>query len=201
MLKLTKIAVTGGIACGKSSVCHIFAELGAYVLSADEIVHQLLSLNTHVGKKVVRLLGSDILEDGFIDRKKVAEKVFSQPNKLKALEAIIHPVIIEEIESQYRKIKEKKEIPFFVVEMPLVYESNFANYFDYVLCVVADPRLCSQRFMQKTNTSQAEYENRMKFQMPLSEKAAKSNFTIVNNGDLTELKKQVYLLLEELRSK
>ena len=79
MLKLKKIAVTGGLAAGKTTVCQLFKELGAYVVSADEIVHQMLSPDTVVGQQVVSLLGSDIVSGLGIDRKKIAAKVFYPP--------------------------------------------------------------------------------------------------------------------------
>ena len=79
MLKLKKIAITGSLATGKSSLCSIFQELGAYVVSADQIVHQLLSLNTTYAKQVTRLLGDEIVVHNSIDRKKVAYIVFQSP--------------------------------------------------------------------------------------------------------------------------
>lgn len=201
MLKLSKIAVTGGLASGKSSVCRLLGEQGAYIVSADEIVHQLLSLNTSVGQQVISLLGSDIIEAGLFNRKKISEKVFSQPDKLKALEKILHPTVLMEIEKRYQYIKEKKQHSLFVAEIPLIYESDTSFHFDYVLCVVADAQICRQRFVQKTGLSETEYDKRMSFQMSQKDKASKADFTIVNNGDLKKLKNQVYSLLKELRSK
>lgn len=200
MLKLSKIAVTGGLSSGKSTVCQLFKEANAYIVSADEIVHQLLSPDTIIGQQVVDLLGSDIVIDQALSRKVIAEKVFSNRDKLKALEKIIHPAVLEEIENQYQTIKTTQNYQFFVAEIPLIYESETAHYFDYVLCIIADPKISCERFIQKTGQSEKEYEKRMRFQMPLSEKAAKADFTIINNGNLTDLKNQVYLLLKELRS-
>src|SRR5580700_5876146 len=98
MLKTKKIAVTGGLAAGKTTVCQIFKELGAYVVSADEIVHQLLSPGTTVGQQVIKLLGSDIISGQELDRKKIAAKVFFQRDLLHLLEEIIHPAVFDEIE-------------------------------------------------------------------------------------------------------
>ena len=97
MLKLKKIAITGGLSAGKTTVCQLFKECGAYVMSADEIVHRLLSPHTRIGQQVIALLGSDILSGAEIDRKKVSEKVFPYPDKLRALERIIHPAVFDEI--------------------------------------------------------------------------------------------------------
>ena len=81
MLRLRKVAVTGGLSCGKSSVCRIFKELGAYVVSADEIVHRLLSTKTNLGQQVISLLGKEIITNGKINRSTIAKKVFNDPNK------------------------------------------------------------------------------------------------------------------------
>ena len=91
MLKLKKIAVTGGVASGKSTVCRLFQNLGAYVVSADQITHELLASDNTLKKKVVSIFGHEILEGEVIDRAKVAKKVFSSPDLLYKLEALIHP--------------------------------------------------------------------------------------------------------------
>ena len=102
MLTLRRVGITGGLACGKTAVRKVFEELGAYVVDADEIVHKLLSPNTSIGKQVTDLLGKDILTDGQIDRGKIARKVFNDQLLLQALEKIIHPAVMLEIERQYQ---------------------------------------------------------------------------------------------------
>lgn len=200
---MKKIAVTGGLASGKTSVCRIFEEFGAYVVSADEIVHQLLSLKTAVGQQVVNLLSSDIVDNGRIDRRKIAEMVFSHPQKLKALEKIIHPAVLDEIEKCFQKIKKEPNYNLFVAEIPLLYESESTGhyYYDAIIAVTADPTLCRQRFQEASNYPAEEYDRRMAFQMPVQQKAAQADFTIVNNGGQKELKNQVLSILKELRSK
>jgi dephospho-CoA kinase len=198
MLKLKKIAVTGGLASGKSSVCRFLEEYGAYVVNADEIVHRLLSLNTSVGQQVIGLLSSDVITNGQIDRKKIANIVFSQPDKLKALERILHPAVLDEIEKEYKEISNNKRYLLFVAEIPLLYESETKGHFDAVIAVLSDPKLCEERFTQKTGYSKEEYERRMMFQIPQEEKAAYADFTLVNNGTLVALKEQLFLILKEL---
>lgn len=191
MLTLKKVAVTGGLASGKSSVCRIFEDWGAYVVSADKIVHQLLSPHTAVGKKIVRELGPEIVSGDKLDRAKIAEKVFTHPDKLQNLENIIHPAVFDEIEKQYQQIKHQKRYHLFVAEIPLLYESEKEHLFDYVLAVVADPALCRQRFEIEKNYSSEEFDRRMLKQLHPLEKAAKADHIIYNNGDLKELNENV----------
>jgi dephospho-CoA kinase len=198
MLKVKKIAVTGGLAAGKTTVCQIFKELGASVISADEVVHQLLSPGTAVGQQVVSLLGSDIISGQQFDRKKIAAKVFSQPDLLSALEEIIHPAVFNEIERKYQQIVREKKHPLFVAEVPLLFEAKEQWRFDAIVSVFADPELCKKRFVLQTDQSMDEFEKRMIRQMTPTEKARQAHLTIDNSGDIEQLKTQVKIIYSQL---
>jgi dephospho-CoA kinase len=198
MLKIKKIAVTGGLAAGKTTVCQIFKELGAYVVSADEMVHQLLSPGTAVGQQVIRLLGSDIISGQKFDRKKIAAKVFSQPDLLRALEEIIHPAVFDGIEQKYQQINREKKYSLFLVEIPLLYESEEEERFDAVISVLADSELCRKRFVQQTHQPIQEFEKRMTRQMEPKTKADKAHYLIENNGDFEQLKTKIKTLYSQL---
>ncbi len=198
MLKLKKIAVTGGLAAGKTTVCQLFKELGAYVVSADEIVHQMLSPDTVVGQQVVSLLGSDIVSGLGIDRKKIAAKVFTHPDLLQALEKIIHPAVFDEIERRYQAILKENRYPLFIAEIPLLYEAAGEKGFDAVISVNATPELCRKRFMEHTSNPSEEFDRRMMRQIHSEQKAAKATFIIQNNGSLAELKDDVKFLFLQL---
>ncbi len=201
MLKIKKIAVTGGLAAGKTTVCQIFKELGAYVVNADEIVHQLLSPGTAAGQQVVRLLGSDIVSDQEFDRKKIAAKVFSQPDLLRALEEIIHPAVFDEIERKYQQINREKKYSLFLAEVPLLYESEREGRFDAVISVLADPELCRKRFVQQTHQPVQEFEKRMTRQIEPTVKADKAHYSIENNGNFDQLKTKIKTLYFQLTKK
>lgn len=200
MLKLVKIAVTGGLACGKSSVCRFFKELGAYVVSADEIVHQLLSPKTTLGQKVIKLIGSEIIVNNQIDRSRIAKKVFNQPKLLKELEELIHPEVRKEIEKRYQEVSKSQQAPLFVAEIPLLFETGGEKFFDYTVVVVADEKICRERFQKTTGNSKEEYDKRMARQLKVSEKAQKADFIINNNGSLEETKENVQQVFNELTS-
>jgi len=138
MLIFRKGAVTGGLSCGKSTVCRILKELGAYVMSADEIVHKLLSPKTDIGQKVVNLIGAEILIDGQIDRSVIAKKVFNQPHLLQSLENLLHPAVQEEIETESAYVESNQLASVFIAEIPLLFETGGERFFDFTIAVVAD---------------------------------------------------------------
>lgn len=197
MLSLKKIAVTGGIASGKTTVCHFLKKHGAYQVSADEIIHQLLEKNITCIREVVALLGSEIIVDGKINRKQVAAYVFSDTKKLQKLENLLHPLLIETIEKEYQKVKYDKRYCCFVVEFPLVQEIEQEKNFDFILAVVCDEVLAKQRFTEN-GFSPLDYEKRMKRQWKLADKAKQADFVIKNDGDLTRLENQVKAFIHPL---
>lgn len=188
---LVKVAITGGLSCGKSSVCRFLKELGAYVISADAVVHQHLTPLTKLGQQVISLLGSDIVDGSKINRSKIALKVFHDPELLRKLEKITHPVVQHEMESLYAKISHENKFPLFVVEIPLLFEAGWSGWFDATVSVLASPEACKARFVQSGHTEQ-EYEDRMKFQMDPFEKARLADYVIENNGSLEDLKNQTH---------
>ena len=200
MLELKKIAITGGVASGKSSVCKLLAKKGVYVIDADKIVHDLLSYNSQIREKVIKLLGSSILIGDRIDRKKVAEKVFSHSETLKSLELILHPAVFLEMNLQYQKVKESQNYNFFAAEIPLLYETQEASLFDIIVVVLADQELCRKRFIEKNQGSSQSFDQRMQRQMNPLQKAAKAHFVLINNEKIEDLEKQVIQLLTKIHS-
>lgn len=193
MLILRKIAVTGGLASGKSTVCRFLKECGGYVVDADAIVHRLLSPESSIGQQVISLLGLTVVIGNQIDRKRVAKLVFSNREKLHALEAILHPAVKKEIETEYNQVKNNPSYSFFAAEIPLLYEAKMEKFFDTVIAVVSDPSLAKKRF------SGADFEERMARQETTEAKAVKADFTLANNGDLAALKQAVFKLASQLK--
>lgn len=192
MLSLRKVAVTGGPASGKTTVCSFLREFGGFVVDADTIVHHLLSPNTVIGRQVVNLLGSAVVTENQIDRKKVAKLVFSDPEKLHSLESILHPAVKEEIKTLYNQAKNDPNYTFFVAEIPLLYEAKMESFFDTIIAVSSDRRVAKQRFQA------SHFEERMARQESSQKKATKAHFTLINNGDLAALKEAVFKLASQL---
>lgn len=198
MLNLRKIAVTGGLSAGKTTVCKIFKELGAYVVSADEIVHELLFPGSTLGQEVASLLGTDIVSDNAFDRKKIAAKVFSQPHLLAALEELLHPAVFNEIERRFEKAGKENRFPLLIAEVPLLFEVNGEKQFDAVITVSASQQTCRSRFIEHTDHTIEEFEKRMKRQIAPQQKAKRAQYIVHNDGTLQELKTQVKALYAAL---
>ena len=201
MLNLRKIAITGGLAAGKTSVCQILRNLGAHVISADAIVHRLLSPTSELHDKVVELLGSDILDGQRIDRAKVAKKVFRDPAKLVQLEKLLHPAVRKEIELDYQQAQKTNPNSLFVAEIPLLFESANEDFFDAVVAVIAPENLARARFSALSGKGDDEFNLRSERQLPAELKAKRAHYTIVNDSTLAELEKKVkdlYPTLKEL---
>jgi dephospho-CoA kinase len=193
VLSLRKIAVTGGLAAGKSTVCRFLKESGAFIADADEIVRQLLTKDNPTAQQVIKLLGPEIITNNQIDRKKISNTVFSNPSKLRALELILHPAVRHEINRLFETIKDSIAYRFFVAEVPLLYEAQMENEFDAVITVTADEKKARQR-----SQSAEEFDRRSRFQLPQAAKQAKATYVIKNEGDLNALKAEVTALIPQL---
>lgn len=198
MLRLRKIAVTGGLSSGKSTVCRFFKDLGAYIVNADEIVHQLLSPETSPGKQVITLLGQEIVVGRQIDREKIAQKVFSNPQLLKSLEKILHPAVRDEIEKHYQSACHENAYTLFIAEIPLLFEAGQEKFYDRTIAVLTDPEVSLQRFIAATGLDAKAYEKRMANQLPPHVKAQKADYIIINNGKLDEMQEAVQMIYNQL---
>lgn len=192
MLTLRKVALTGSLSAGKTTVAQVFRELGAYVVSADDIVHRLLSPKNPLGEQVIRLFGPEIVEKEELSRKKLASLSFSSPEKLAALETLLHPAVFDEIDREYKKIAHTAQYPLFVAEVPLLYETEQEKKFDVVITVVATEAHCKERFTKDF------FDLRMKRQLPSQIKAARSDYVIKNDGTIEQLKAQARRLYFQL---
>jgi dephospho-CoA kinase len=188
---IQKVAITGGLSCGNSTVCQIFQDLGLETVSADLIVHDLLNNAPRTYRAVVDLLGEAIVVDGHLDKSLIGAIVFSSPKDLQALEKILYPLVHESIEKAYQKASRDPSINLFVAEAPLLFEGGTEALYEKIIAVVADEEYTRERFIHKTGKDKNEYERRMSMQLSPEEKASRANFVIINNGNLKDLQKQV----------
>jgi dephospho-CoA kinase len=198
MLNLKKVAVTGGLSSGKSTVCRFLSELGARVVYSDEIVHGLLAPENPVGQKVIELLGADILVQGKIDRSIIASKVFAHPKLLRSLEQLVHPIVYNAINIEYEKATQDQNITLFVAEVPLLFETGGESIFDSTIAVISDNETSWNRFLKFTGYEREDFDRRMANQLSPLEKAKKAQYVINNNGSLEQLYEQIKKIYNNL---
>ena len=189
------IGITGIFGSGKTTVSSILKNKGFPVISSDEIVHQLLK-RKDIKDSVTKEFGKDILdENGEISRKRLGEIVFSDSNKMKRLEEIIHPEVFKEINRIILDYKKKKSKIIFV-EIPLLFETKAESFFDKVIVVYAHPSVIKKRLQSKF--SDEEIERRWRYQIPQEVKKEKADFVIDNSYSFQKTEKQVEKILEIL---
>ena len=199
MLRLKKIAVTGSIASGKSTICQFFEEWGAYVVRADHLLHRAFSVDTVLGRRVCQLFGDKILVGSVIDRRMVANEVAKNSVLFDTLEAICHPYVNAEVQRSYRDACKRGPCPLFVAEMPLLFESRWpmGPWFDVTVAVVSDRATARDRYVRSGGTGE-QFDIREARQMSSEEKSRRSTYTIVNNKDLLDLKAEAQKLFNIL---
>ena len=187
---MVRIAVTGGIACGKSRVALYLQARGIAVCDADTIAHRALDCGGVVYQNVVRAFGSEILDDeGNIDRRKLGEVVFRDPDRLVDLNKFVHPVVKAEIE-RWLSAQLCEEQAMAVVVVPLLFEADMAHGWDAVVCVGCSPDVQRDRLMAR-GFDDDECRQRVAAQMPLSEKMKRSDFEIWNDGSEEQLEERI----------
>jgi dephospho-CoA kinase len=185
-MRLARVAITGGVASGKSTLCRFLRDLGAYVVSADQIVHQLLLNDTSVQQSIVKLLGQEVFHQGQLSREKLAASVFKDRKKLEALEAILHPRVAEEIDRLFQHNSSSSTL--LVAEVPLLFEAGLDKKFDVIVTVWSPNRL----------NEKEDFEDRAARQLTPKEKVIRSPFVVLNRGSLTDLRKEASLLYRRL---
>ena len=193
-----RIGLTGGIGAGKSTAAKRFRELGVLVLDADEISRASLKKGGACYSDVVALFGSEILTlDGEIDRKKLASIVFSDEEKRRQLNAIVHPYVIETMFSRAEEALNKSG-GIVVFEVPLLFESGMHEKMDRNIFVACGDEQRVKRILERDNTTRQAALARIRAQMPEEEKRLLANYILENDGTIEQLNAQIDALLEKL---
>jgi dephospho-CoA kinase len=195
------VGITGGIGAGKTTVCKIFEELGAKVIYADELAKEIMENDESLKKKIKKIFGEKSYIGGKLNRKFIADIIFSSDEKRKLLESIVHPAVIKRILSDLKKIADEGKYNFVVVEAALIFESGFDKELDYVLVVDADDEIKIKRIMERDKCSKEEVLKRMRAQLDSKIKRELADMVIINDGDIDELRKKVsffYSLFEKI---
>jgi len=184
----TVIGLTGNIGTGKSTVAEMLAELGAEVIDADKVAHEMMRPGTPVHAAVVEAFGPEVLSpDGKIDRRLLGTLVFTDPAALARLEAITHPATIEAI-SRRISVTFARVV---AVEAIKLFEAGMADAYDSVWVTTCRPEQQIERVVAERGLSRAEAKQRLWAQPPQEDKVARADVVIDNSGSLSQTREQV----------
>jgi dephospho-CoA kinase len=188
------VALTGGIGAGKSTVAQYFAELGAFVIDADQLARMVIERGTDGFAEVLLRFGDEIILNGDVDRKKLGEIVFADSQARKDLEAIIHP----RVQALFAEaVNDLDQDEILIYEIPLLVETNAAEKFDYVITVESDIELRKARLLKK-GLYISQIEKRIAAQATQSAREAIADTVILNDSDEDSLLRQVENLWESV---
>lgn len=191
------IGLTGQSGAGKSTVAQTFLDLGAEVISADEIVSKLYSENSPCVKTISSCFGSDVLKnDGTPDRKKLAELAFSSAENTALLGKIVHPFVTAQL---FERLRGKSGTVIY--DAPQLFESGADVICDAVIAVVAKEDIRKKRVMQRDCLTEAQAESRLKAQLSEDFFRVTADYVIENNGDRNELRDMAKYLFDRVKQR
>ncbi|MFN3939634.1 MAG: dephospho-CoA kinase [Chitinophagales bacterium] len=174
------VGITGNIGSGKTTVCRLFEILGIPVYYADVRAKELLNTDAAIKRNVIQLLGADVYDtDGVLELKKVASKVFTNPELLQKYNAIVHPAVMRDGESWRQQFR---NVPYTLKEAALLFESGSYKVIDKIICVTAPESIRIARVQKRDHVSAQEVLRRIQNQWSEEEKRALSDFLITNDG-------------------
>ena len=197
---MRRVALTGGIATGKSHVRARFEAFGVPTIDADSLARQAVEPGSEGLNEVVRQFGPDVRDSsGGLDRKRMAAIVFSDPAARHTLEAIIHPFVREMTDRWYAGLN-AAEHPFAIADIPLLFEGGRDRDFDRIIVVACDSDTQLQRLMARDDLTEDEAKKRIAAQWPLADKVAKADYVIRTDGTLNDTDRQTALAFSQLQS-
>lgn len=174
-----KIGITGGIGSGKSTICRVFNLLGVPVFEADKVSKELLDSHPEIKKGLIHLFGDDIYtEESCVDRKKLAGIIFNDDLQLAKVNALVHPVVLNE----FRNWVELQHSPYVIHEAAILFESGFYKMMDFTILVSAPEKERIERVIKRDGITEALVKTRMQKQWDDSEKRKLASFEIVNDN-------------------
>lgn len=197
---IRKVALTGGIATGKSYVATRLKEAGIPIVDADVLARDVVAPGTPALAAIRKRFGPDaVRRDGSMDRVRVGQIVFKDKRARLDLEAIIHPAVIKAINEFFNTLP--KRTPFAVADIPLVFETGREKEFDAIVVVACPREMQIERMMERNKLSKEDAERRLNAQLPIEQKVKKATYVINNVGTFEELNTQVDELIEKLKAK
>ena len=187
------VVLTGGIATGKSSAGALLKLFGFRIIDADAIAHEILDREV---ARIAERFGEEMLAEGRVDRRKLGERIFADPEERKALEAIVHPPIREEI---LRRSEEQESLGKpYLIDIPLFFETGSDYPITRSVVVYAPRPLQLARLMKRDKLDEAEALRRLDAQLDIEEKRRRATWVIDNSGDLAQLSAECERVKEEI---
>jgi dephospho-CoA kinase len=198
--RVRRIALTGGIATGKSHVRALMEKLGVPTIDSDTLARQAVAQGTPGLAEVVREFGASIVTPaGELDRSRLGTIIFADPQARRVLEAIIHPRVREATNAWFASLDPAVHA-FAVADIPLLYEVDRDKDFDEVIVVAADAETQVRRVMERDDMSEVEARKRLRAQLPIDEKVRRANHVIRTTDSYADTERQVKRVVEALRA-
>ncbi len=192
------IGLTGGIASGKSTIADYLRRSGIPVVDADQLARDIVKVGKKAYLDIIQTFGDSILnEDRTLNRSKLAQIVFQDPDKLAQLNAITHPEIAHEAQRIFNNY-EKQGYEQVIYDVPLLFENNLQSMMDAVILVAIPPELQLERLLQRDSISKEEALRRIRSQMPLDEKKKLTPYIIDNSGTIEDSIQQLRTIWSHL---
>ena len=187
-----KIALTGGIATGKTTVANRFRELGAIILDADQFARKAVDPSTLSYTALREFIGDQCFNrDGTLRRAQLRRRIIREPALRERVNAILHPFIMAAMQEELERQKKLHSGPVFIYDIPLLFEAGSDKNFDIVILVYCTPEIQLQRLINRDKISPAEAERTLSMQFPIDSKRDHSDYIIENSGELECTLRQV----------
>lgn len=197
---MLKVGLTGGLACGKTFVGEALAELGCYLIQADELGHRALLPSGEAYADVVREFGQGILnEGGTIDRKRLAAEVFGKPQRLEMLNQLVHPHVFRREHELIEQFARSDPRGIVIVEAAILIETGTYKNYDRLILVECEEQQQIERSLKRDHTERTEVLARLSRQMPLAEKRKFAHYVIDTSGSKEETLRRVREVYDALR--
>ncbi|MCL0033643.1 dephospho-CoA kinase [Thermodesulfovibrionales bacterium] len=193
------VGLTGNYGMGKSRVALMFKEAGSVTIDTDAVVRKLLG-EPAVIDEIKGVFGEDIAQENLINKERLADLVFQHPHLRVSLEDILHPEVFKRIDEELAMLSNNTSaaVPIVVIiEAPLIFERGYQDRFDKIITVFTSEEVAISR-LKKKGIGEGDVRRRIESQLPIGVKITRSDFTIDNNGDLENTKKQVEAIYQTL---
>ncbi len=194
-----RIALTGGIATGKTTVANRLKELGAVILDADEFARRAVRPGSGGWRALREWLGAEFFDpDGALRRRKLREKIVGDPDARKKLDQILHPFILGAMEEEWESNRVRNPRATVIFDIPLLFEGGFDKSFDIIVLVYAPPEVQVERLTSRDDLTREQAQKTLAIQLPIESKKAKSDYIIDNSGDLDHTLRQTLEVWEAI---